>query len=275
MCSIFAKLLNKQIIVGRNFDWIQQGGNVHFIPSARLYGGRTYGLCLFEQFGADRPFDGLNSEGLFVGMTGIHIDDFSSLPATSNGILFDEFGIIRFILERASTTREAVAIFNGCRTVPHGVEPYVRIQYLIVDRFGESCIISGKYTSAIEKLDTDSFMALTNVSPMPGSVVSCDRLTEIQATILDINSTKEAIGLLQRVSLESTVYSCLYTLHQNRVSVFVEKDFTSPIMFDISEEITKGPGFYNFGEIKMMLPGNQDMFKEADNEVRQGFAIEE
>jgi penicillin V acylase-like amidase (Ntn superfamily) len=193
------------ILARNNFDWIQQGGNVHFIPPTRLYGYRTYGLCLFEQFGADRPFDGLNSEGLFVGMTGVHVDDFSPLPATSNGIPLDEFGIIRFVLERTSTTREAAAMFNGCRTVPHGVEPYVRIQYLIVDRDGECCIISGRYTSDIEKLDTDSFAALTNVPPLPGHAMSCDRLTKIQASILNIHSTEDAMDLLQQVSLESTV----------------------------------------------------------------------
>ena len=58
MCSIFSRILNEQIIVGRNFDWIQLGGNVHFVPPMRQYGLMSYSLFLIEQFGSDRPLEG-------------------------------------------------------------------------------------------------------------------------------------------------------------------------------------------------------------------------
>ena len=61
MCSIFSRIIDGHVIVGRNFDWIHTGGNLHFIPPTRRYGLMTYGLCLIEKFGSDRPLEGMNT----------------------------------------------------------------------------------------------------------------------------------------------------------------------------------------------------------------------
>lgn len=276
MCSIFSKILNGQIIVGRNFDWIQLGGNLHFVPPTRRYGLTTYGLCLIEQFGSDRPLEGMNSQGLFIGMTGIHADNFSprkpdSYPS-SYPIKLDEFGAMRFVLERASTTQQAVTILDQVEIVPHKVEPYVRLQYVIVDRQGEFCIIAGQEQTALKKLDAITFAAVTNFPLSLRDNVVCDRFATLQRDVSHVTSEPEALGLVEAVSTELTVYSCLYSLTQQTISICVERDFQTILNFNLDQEITQGSRFYNFGQLKLMLPERQDRFKNSPYEVQQGFA---
>ena len=272
MCSIFSRSLNGQIIVGRNYDWIQMGGNVHFVPPTRQYGLTAYGLCLVEQFGGDRPLDGMNSQGLFMGMTGIHAEDFSPKKHDNHPIQLDEFGAIRFVLERASTTRQAVAILDRAEIVPHGIEPYIRLQYVIIDQSGEFCIISGQEKTAIQKLDATTFATITNFPLSLRDTVVCDRFATLQRDVPTILTEDEAIALLESVSTELTAYSCLYSLTQKAVKISVECDFQTILSFSLEKEIVQGHKFYNMGQLKLMLPECRDRFKDAQYEVQCGFS---
>ena len=66
MCTIFVKRIGDGVVVGRNFDWIQKGGTMHFLPSYRSYGCQTSSICILEQMGVDRPYEGFNSHGVFI-----------------------------------------------------------------------------------------------------------------------------------------------------------------------------------------------------------------
>ncbi|ASC70183.1 hypothetical protein XM38_011130 [Halomicronema hongdechloris C2206] len=272
MCSIFSRILDGQVIVGRNFDWIQLGDNLHFVPPTRLYGLTTYGLFLIEQFGSDRPLEGMNSQGLFMGMTGIHADNFSPRKHNDYPIRLDEFGAMRFVLERAATTPQAVAILDQAEIVPHGVEPYVRLQYFIVDRHGEFCVIAGQEQTVLKRLDAIPFAAITNFPLSLRDNVVCDRFATLQRALPSVIHVKEVMALVETVSTELTVYSCLYSLTQQTVSVCVERDFQSILNFSLDQEMAQGYGFYNFGQLKLMSPDRKDRFKDAQYEVQRGFA---
>ncbi len=271
MCSIFSRKLDGQIIVGRNFDWIQLGGNLHFLPPTRCYGLMTHGLCLIEQFGPDRPLEGMNSQGLFIGMTGIHADDFPPRKPGNYALKLDEFGVIRFVLERASSTRQAVAILDQVQIVSHTIEPYVRLQYIIVDQDGEVCIIAGQEKTDLQKLDTTSFAAITNFPLSLRDNAICDRFTTLQREVPHITNEQEALAVVEAVSHELTVYSCLYSTTQQTVSICIERDFQTILNFSLNHEITQGPRFYNFGQLKLMLPECKERFKEAKQQVQRGF----
>ncbi len=272
MCSIFSRKLDGQIIVGRNFDWIQLGGNIHFLPPTRCYGLMTHGLCLIEQFGSDRPLEGINSQGLFIGMTGIHADDFPPRKPGNYALKLDEFGVIRFVLERASSTRQAIAILDQVQIVSHNIEPYVRLQYVIVDQDGEVCIIAGQEKTDLQKLDATSFAAITNFPLSLRDNAICDRFTTLQREVPRITNEQEALAVVEAVSHELTVYSCLYSVTQQTVSICVERDFQTVLNFSLNHEIAQGPRFYNFGQLKLMLPKCKERFKEAKQQVQRGFA---
>ncbi len=272
MCSIFSQIINGQIIVGRNFDWIQLGGNVHFVPPNRLYGLTTYSLCLIEQFGSDRPLEGMNSQGLFMGMTGIHAENFPPRKDDNNPLRLDEFGVIRFVLERASTTQQALEILDRAEIVPHNIEPYIRLQYFIVDCCGEFCIIAGQEKTAIKKIDVTKLAAITNFPLSLKNKVVCDRFAMLQRHVPHLTNKEEALALVEKVSTELTVYSCLYSLTQKTFSICVERDFQTIIQFSLEREIAQGYRFYNFGQLKLMLPSCKDRFKDAQYEVQSGFS---
>ncbi|MBE9137073.1 linear amide C-N hydrolase [Nodosilinea sp. LEGE 07088] len=272
MCSIFSRLINGHSIVGRNFDWIQLGGNIHFMRPTRQYGLTTYGLCVIEQLGRDRPFEGLNSQGLFMGMAGIHADDFPARKPLDAAIKLDEFGVIRFVLERAATTRQAWAILDQVQIVPHGIEPYIRLQYLIADRQGDVCIIAGPEKTAIQRLDATTFAAATNFPLSLRGQIVCDRFELLAQRLPTVTNEPAAIALIEAVSQPSTVYSCLYSLTQKTVSLWIERDFQTPLRFNLDQELAQGSSFYNFGQLKLLSAEGQDRFKEAPYNVQCGFA---
>ncbi|MEO0759297.1 MAG: linear amide C-N hydrolase [Cyanobacteria bacterium J06648_16] len=273
MCSIFSCVIDGKVIVGRNFDWIHTGGNLHFILPNRRYGRANHGLCLIEKFGSDRPLEGMNSQGLFIGTTGIHIDNFPARPKTHAPIQLDELGIIRFVLERASTTQQATAIFNQVEIVPHSIEPYIRMQYVVLDQTGEFCVIAGREQTDLSKLDTKTFVTVTNFPLSLKNQVACNRFETLRQQIPYINSCKEGLALLEAVSTELTVYSCVYSLTQKTFALYIERDFRAASYFDLDEELRQGRKFYNFGELKLALPEYREQFKDAQYGVQQGFSI--
>ena len=157
----------------------------------------THGLCLIEQFGKDRPNEGMNSQGLFIGMTGIHANDFPSRKPGNHTLQLDEFGIIRFVLERVSNTQEAVAILDQIKIVSHNIEPYVRLQYFIIDRYGEVCIIAGQEKTDIQRLDGITFSGITNFPLSLRNKIICDRFSTLQSELPHITNEQEALALVQ------------------------------------------------------------------------------
>lgn len=272
MCSIFSRIINGHVVVGRNFDWIQLGGNIHFVMPTRQYGLTTYGLCVIEQVGSDRPFEGLNSQGLFMGMAGIHADDFPARRQSDAVIDLDELGAIRFVLERAATTRQAVAILDQAQILPHKIEPYVRLQYFIADQQGDVCIIAGQEKTAIQRLDATTFAAVTNFPLSLKGQIACDRFATLEQRLPTVTDKQAVIALVEAVSQQSTVYSSLYSLTQKTVSLWIERVFQSPFTFQLDQEIAHGCKFYNFGQLKFMSAEGQDRFREAPYRVQCGFA---
>ena len=107
MCTIIGMKNNRgETLIGRNFDFIQHGGKIHFIPPTRSYGLKTYGVCLIEQMGLDRPYEGINEEGLFIGMNAVE----DSKIKSKNNISMNDMGLIKFVLERTKSVENALKL---------------------------------------------------------------------------------------------------------------------------------------------------------------------
>ena len=93
----------------------QKCGTIHFIPPKRVYGSMSHGICLIEQLGTDRPFDGINDKGLFIGIAGLP-DNISRISNKRNSKLkINDLGIVKYVLERVSSVREALSIFKSSK----------------------------------------------------------------------------------------------------------------------------------------------------------------
>ena len=139
MCSIFTLVSSMgSCLVGRNFDWLQKGGSIHFFPSYRSYGVQTNGFCAVEQMGTDRPYEGMNVNGLFLGMAAIP----GEMPPSQsrNSLLMNDLGIMRFILERAESVVEALEIFRKFAIDYMQDRGYPKVHYLLADRSGNAAI---------------------------------------------------------------------------------------------------------------------------------------
>src|SRR5699024_6845981 len=109
------------------FDWLQFGGNIYFVPPYRSYGSMTLGICYIEQLGYDKPYEGINEKGLFGGIMALPT---SAKDEEEPGSLrMAAQGLLKFILERATTVDEALYISNKIK-LDFGVKLGVpKVQY--------------------------------------------------------------------------------------------------------------------------------------------------
>ena len=180
MCTVFTKNTSRGMVAARNHSWCQPGGNLHFIPSKRLYGKAVNAMILMDQWGQDRPFEGINEHGLFIGCAGFP-DDLSPLGKQKpkpHGM--DIFGIIRFALERAKSTAEALEILRSTPIsyqqgqAPGTVGYNVRAHYLIADPKGHVASWAEEENCFRRRLSVGKGFPMTNF-PLSFKADDCDR----------------------------------------------------------------------------------------------------
>jgi len=247
MCSIIGFKKNDEIIVGRNFDFIQNGGKIHFIPRNRSYGVNTYGICILEQMGEDMPYEGINEHGLFVGMAAV----VNSRGSKTDLFYMNDLGLIKFILERAKTTEEALTILKTFKINYMEDEYYPKIHYFIVDKTGELGIYEADEFEEISNLDICGWKSITNYSL--NKPIECDRMDIIKSEfqskkILDDDFT---IKLLGKLKMDNSVWSTIYNISNNTMQLFIEKDIQHSFTFNINDEINKGVCTIDIGKLKL------------------------
>ncbi|TGO03188.1 hypothetical protein PN36_11120 [Candidatus Thiomargarita nelsonii] len=214
MCTIFAVKTESGTLVGRNFDWLQSGGTMHFVPSQRIYGQKTFGLFLIEQMGADRPYEGINEKGLFIGCAVTPID--LNPPSTTDTLKFDELGIMRFILERASNVQEAIKLMENVGLRNSFLNYYLRLHYLIADSAGNVVFYQSGENAIAQVLSNGEGDVITNF-PRSINVGNCWRYNTVSLKISSVKSMESAMNLLGIVKQDITIWSSVYNLSDRRV----------------------------------------------------------
>jgi hypothetical protein len=250
-CSIFAvKNINGTMLVGRNFDWVAQGGQIHFFPPTRVYGTATKGFCIIEQMGADRPYEGMNTEGLFVAMAPV-----LSKPEKTNreGTTFEmnDFGLIRFVLERASSSGEALLMAEKFKLDYMVGKGYPKIHYLFADAQGNVALYEEGVNSSVKKLGKAEWEAITGFSV--GNKQKCDRYDKIKLVLESkyVGNAEQAKNLLAQVRQNTTVWSSVYDLSKKEFGICIEQDYNHTYMFNLAEELRTGYHSIAFGELKL------------------------
>jgi len=263
MCTIFAKKTTSGILVGRNLDWLQKGGTLHYMPSQRLYGSPTKALFMIEQMGVDKPYEGVNETGLFIGCAVTPID-LNPPPPDDNrdkALKMDELGAIRFVLERATTTQEAVKIMDTISLNNSYLDYFLRIHFLIADSDGNIAFYQSGDQTIFKSLENGPGEVITNF-PKSANIGNCRRYNTVSEHFDEVKGMETALKLLEQVKQDDyTIWSAVFNLNSLEVWLCIETDYKITHKFSIQDELKKGYSSLDFGTLKL-----------SDPEIKQQFA---
>jgi hypothetical protein len=230
-CSLFAALGDsEEILFGRNFDWdfspalllfMDPPGGYASVSMVDIYylgfgGERAFGITdlpLEEQVELLQapllPFDGMNEEGLMVGMAAVPPGNMEMDPAKET---IDSLMVIRKILDQAATVDEAVEIIRSYNIDMVGTP----IHYLIAEKSGRSALVEFSNGEMVVIPSQQAWQSATNflLSETPsGSEISCGRFAAIEEQLAALEgsiSPPRAMRLLEGVAQPSTQWSVVY-----------------------------------------------------------------
>jgi hypothetical protein len=251
-CSLFAAMGGADKFYGRNFDWEPSPAlllfnhptdgydSVSMVDIAYLIDSNTDTLTdePLEQRLAlldapALPFDGMNEQGLVVGMAAVPADAVQPDP---NKETIDSLMVIRKMLDQAGDVDEAVAILQSYNIEWGGGPP---LHYLIADRSGRA-VLAEFYRGELGLIFNDQPWHLaTNFlrTAIDGSPVGqCSRYDRLDSSLSaaegNIDSV-EAISLLQSVSQPGTQWSIVYGMDTGDISVSMGRQYGRVHTFDI------------------------------------------
>jgi hypothetical protein len=241
---------------GRNFDW-------EFSPAVLLFteppdgyasvamvdiaylgfaGDKARGIAdlpLAERralLGAPRlPFDGMNARGLAVGMAAVPPGDTQPDPSKRN---IGSLGVIRAILDRASSVEEAVSIFQSYNIDFTGGPP---IHYLIADRAGRAVLVEFYRGEMVVMPNTTAWHLATNflrASVGESAQGMCWRYDALSARLAETRgqlSAPDALALLARVAQPGTQWSVVYGISTGEVVVTMGRKYNRAHTFHLNK----------------------------------------
>ena len=254
-CSLFAALGDAENrLYGRNFDW-------EFSPALLLYtepadGYASVSMVDIAYFGFDDqkvrallrqplgelrpllqaphwPFDGMNEQGLAVGMASVPRGRVPPDPAKPT---IGSLGIIREILDHARDVDEALALLEAYNIDMEGGPD---LHYLVADRSGRSLLVEFYEGQMVVTPNEQPWHQATNfvTASMPAaSEAGCWRYEGIEATLSQNGGDLDpdgAMELLSSVSQTNTQWSAVYGLSTGQIQVTMGRQYGSPHAFHL------------------------------------------
>jgi hypothetical protein len=246
-CSLFATLRDEEsLLLGRNFDW-------QFSPALLLFtdppdgyasvsvvdiaylgfgGARGRGvtdLSLAERKGLLKapflPFDGMNEQGLAVGMAAVPPGGMRPDPDKET---IGSLGVIREMLDHAANVDEAVDILTSYNVDMEGGPP---IHYLVADATGRAVLIEFYQGEIVVKANEEPWHRATNFlraeagESAEGWCWRYDRIGERMAKSGGRLATDEALELLAEVAQGNTQWSVVYGMSSGQISVVMGRAY--------------------------------------------------
>jgi hypothetical protein len=252
-CSLFAASDEAGApMVGRNFDWHYHPVLLLFTDPPDAYASMSFvDLAYFvpeeavdsldEATIEDRvglletpflPFDGMNEQGLMIGMAAVPPAD---MPIDPDKVTRGSIDIIRDVLDHAATVDEAVDRLTSVNVEMTG-GPH--IHYLVADSQGAAAVVELADGKAYVLRSERPWLYMTNfrLSDMAEATraETCWRYAKIGPTLEGVHgrlTTEAAMDLLESVQQASetepmgTLWSAVYELQERTVHVAVKANF--------------------------------------------------
>lgn len=265
-CSLFAAAGDAAApMFGRNFDWEYSPLLILFLePESGYRSIISVDLAyLFDEGIVGRldaasveeilpilsapslPFDGMNEQGLAVGMASVDYE--CGYPSDPDKRDVGDLRLMREVLESSATVEEAVTFLEGINPVSQGGP---NMHYLLADRTPAAALV--EYSNGAMhvfraspdspwQMGTNFPVVLTGGRPEG----RCWRYDRIAQTLSDNDgdlSSLDAMELLQAVSTPLTQWSIVYDIAKLMVYVAVGRDYGDVLGFSLLEQTAERIG---------------------------------
>jgi hypothetical protein len=255
-CSLLAALGDPDnLLYGRNFDW-------EFSPALLLFTDPPDGYASVSMVdiaylgfaGAASstvsdlpleerrailaapllPFDGMNEQGLAVGMAAVPPGNMQPDPGKET---IGPLGIMREMLDHARTVDEAVAILDGYSIDMEGSVP---LHYLLADRTGHAALVEFYQGKTILFFNETPWHQATNflrASVGSSAAGQCWRYDLIHQRLEQTEgrlTAAETMSLLAEVAQPHTQWSIVYGLNTGEVQVVMGQQYDDVHALSIS-----------------------------------------
>ena len=232
---------NNETLVGRNFDWSQTQGQINFIPQ----NSNNFGIVLLTQDDIDMPYEGMNTQGLFIAISAV-----PHSPTFTNPLkpIRKSLEMVKIILQKASTIEEAVDIFDDYSIAFGEFLGNPLIHFKIVQKDGNSVIVEFVKSKMVviedkrAKIMTNHYLESEASAPNKSSF---KRYNIVQNSVDKIERVEHLFALLNRVKQSDTVWSTIYNL--NRQEIYIKYQEQKIVKFSLKDELygQKEAIFYN------------------------------
>jgi hypothetical protein len=254
-CSLFAALRDERnLLLGRNFDWQFSPALLLFTDPPDGYASVSMVDIAYLGFGGDRgqgitelplaerrellsapflPFDGMNEQGLAVGMAAVPPGGMQPDP---NKETIGSLGVIREMLDHAASVDEAVDILTSYNVDMGGGPP---IHYLVADASGRAVLIEFYQGEIVVTANEEPWHRATNFlraeagESTEGWCWRYDRIGERLSESGGRLATDEALELLADVAQGNTQWSLVYGMSSGQVSVVMGRDYEQVHTFQL------------------------------------------
>jgi hypothetical protein len=255
-CALFAALGDPASrLYGRNYDWRFSPAVLLFTDPPDGYASVTMVDIEYLGFGGSRatdlltlplsqrkklldapawPFDGMNEQGLVVGMAAVPPGE---MPPDPHKKTIDELAVMREILDHAGTLDEAIRILSGYN-IDMGNVP---LHYLVASAGGESALVEfyqGKLVIFRNEnpwqVATNFLVASTGGSPQ-GQCPRYDRISQRLQAAQGRLAPREALSLLADVAQgdpqagASTQWSVVYDMTGGDVHIIMGRKYSEAV----------------------------------------------
>lgn len=254
-CTCFsAKTEQGSQLLGRNFDWSEHPALLLFTdPPGRYASVSMVDISYLGYARSDAPdknpegllesprlpFDGMNEQGLAVGMMAVPATHGPDDPQkqTVSSLL-----IIRLILDTAKNVEEAIAVFENFNIDFRGGPP---LHYFITDRSGKSVVVEFLDRKISVLRSTHSWQVATNfiitgLSP-ENARASCWRYKKVWDTFenkANKLSFLNALSLLKEVSQQNTIWSVVYETSSLKFMVVMGRKYDQAHEFSLKKAVS-------------------------------------
>ncbi len=253
-CTGFAALSSSEDrLMGRNFDWLDHPALLLFTDPPEGYASVSMVDLYYLGYDGvirddDRlnllrapylPFDGMNEEGLAVGMMAVSEADSGYDP---DRVTISDLNLIRLVLDDAADVDEAVALMGEYNIDFGGGPP---IHYFLADASGNSAVVEfldGGMQVLPNQVDWQvSTNFLVSKEQPVGASSSCWRYnTSYQALessggVLDPQAAMELLAEVSQPGDYATRWSVVYNMTVSEISLVMGREYDQVYTFSLDE----------------------------------------